>query len=315
VSSGVRRGDPPSSASAVLNELHRSSILDQGPTRLGPLRAESFAGHGAVATVTTFDGLGEVQGALNATDLLVMNSIDENGEASSQTLNAGHSDALARAFSRFGWIGFWAQVTIGAIPVVLMIYAFMFGRNTTAGTRGGLLLIEYLAAFDVMVLAFTTLWSYRYTRLAKQIADPQRRPSLSILRRAAWTGAAASAFGILLSILVMLTEVAQLFFYFLRAPQAGIPVIQTTGGGPTSWVSAADIMSLLALNFSLLVELLVLGLSLWLLSRSTIASQNVIRSTVPNGVAVPLGETPTPSPYEVDVIGYNSQPAQGSRSL
>jgi hypothetical protein len=244
-----------------------------------------------------------------------MKSIDENTEASLPAQNAGHDDTLARAFLRFGWIGFWAQVTIGAIPVALMIYAFIFGRNTTAGTRGGLVLIEYLTAFDLMVLAFTTLWSYRYTRLAKQIADPQRRPSLSMVRGAVWTGVAASTFGIVLSILVMLLEVAQLFFYFLRAPQAGIPVIQTTGGGAASWVSAADIMSLLALNFSLLVELLVLALSLWLLSRITIASQNVLQPTIRNDVAVPRGETPTSGPYEVDVIGYNSQPPQDSKSL
>jgi hypothetical protein len=256
-----------------------------------------------------------VQEALKSTtDGLVMSSIDKDAEASSQTLNVGHSDTLARAFLRFGWIGFWAQVTIGVIPVVLMIYAFMFG-NTTAGTRSGLLLIEYLAAFDLMVLAFTTLWSYRYTRLAKQIADPRLRPSLSVVRRAVWTGVAASTFGIVLSVLIMLLEVAQLFFYFLRAPQAGIPVIQTTGGGPTSWVSAADIMSLLALNFSLLVELLVLALSLWLLSRSTITSQNVAQPTIHNGVTAPLGETPTGGPYGVDVIGYNSQPSQGQTSL
>ena len=244
-----------------------------------------------------------------------MSSIDENAEASSEALNADHCDTLARAFLRFGWIGFWAQVTIGAIPVALMIYAFIFGRNTTAGTRGGLVLVEYLAAFDLMVLAFTTLWSYRYTRLAKQIADPQRRPSLFVVRRAVWTGVTASTFGIMLSVLVMLLEVTELFFYFLRAPQAGIPVIQTTGGGSASWVSAGDIMTLLALNFSLLVEILVLALSLWLLSRSTIASRNVSQPTRRNDAAVPLDEARISGPYEVGVIGYNSQPSQGSRSL
>jgi hypothetical protein len=70
----------------------------------------------------------------------------------------------------------------------------------------------------------------------------------------------------------MLSEVAQLFFYFLRAPQAGVPVVQTTGGGPTSWVSAVDIMTQLALNVSLLVEFIVLAFSLWLLFRSMLAS-------------------------------------------
>ncbi len=70
----------------------------------------------------------------------------------------------------------------------------------------------------------------------------------------------------------MMFEVAQLLFYFLRAPQAGIPVIQTTSGGPASWVSAGDVLSLMGLIFTMLVEVVVLTLSLWLLFRATAES-------------------------------------------
>jgi Protein of unknown function (DUF3611) len=182
------------------------------------------------------------------------------------------NDSLARAFRRLGWIGFWAQVTIGAIPIALTVYAFISNRAPTTGTRGVFPLIEYLAIVSLLMLAFTTLWSYGYTRLAKKIADSEFRLPQSEARRSAWTGVVASTVSILFSILVILFEVAQLFFYFLRAPQAGIPVVQTTAGGPTSWVSASDIMSLLALNVSLLVELFVLAFSLWLLFRSTLAT-------------------------------------------
>ena len=135
-------------------------------------------------------------------------------------------------------------------------------------------MIEYLAIISLLMLAFTTLWSYGYTRLAKKIADPKSLPP-SVAQRAAWTGVVASTVSILFSILVILFEVAQLFFYFLRAPQAGIPVVQTTAGGPTSWVSASDVMSLLGLNVSLLVELFVLAFSLWLLFRSMVATAEV----------------------------------------
>jgi len=182
------------------------------------------------------------------------------------------SNNLARAFLRLGWIGFWAQVTIGTVPVLLMIYAFLLGRNVMAGTRGRLAIVELLTMADLLVLAFTAIWSYRYTRLGKQLLDPQHRPPIFVLRQATWTGIAGSALGILFSILIMLFEAAQLFFYFLRAPQAGVPVIQTTRTGPSSWVSAADIMTILALNISLLVEFVVLGFSLWLLFRSTLSS-------------------------------------------
>jgi hypothetical protein len=55
--------------------------------------------------------------------------------------------------------------------------------------------------------------------------------------------------GIVFSMFVMLFEVAHPLIYFLRAPQAGVPVIQTTGGGRATWVSAADVLNLLALIF------------------------------------------------------------------
>lgn len=181
--------------------------------------------------------------------------------------------SLARSFRRFGWIGFWAQVIIGLIPVALIVYAFIFDGTSATGTRGAHTLIEYFAIVSLLMLFFTTFWSYRYTRIAKKIADPDLRPPLSAVRRAAWTGVIASTVSILFSILVILSDVAQLFFYFLRAPQAGIPVIQKTGSGQTSWVSASDIMSVLALNVSLLVEFFVLAFSLWLLFRSTLAAE------------------------------------------
>jgi hypothetical protein len=189
-----------------------------------------------------------------------------------ETLTPSRGYSLANAFLRLGWIGLWTQIAIGSIPVILATYSFLFARSTGAGTRGGLALIEYLTIADLLLLVFTTFWFYRYTRLAKQIADPERRPSAFEVRRAAWTGVAASTLGVVVSILVMLFEVTQLLFYFLRAPQVGIPTVQTTGSGSASWVSAADIVSLLILILTLFVEIAALTLSLWLLFRTMIAS-------------------------------------------
>jgi hypothetical protein len=189
-----------------------------------------------------------------------------------KTLRPSNDDSLAEAFSRLGWIGFWIQVAIGSIPIFLVIYALIFGRSGGAGTRGGFLLVEYLTIAGLMVLVFTTIWFYRYTRLGGQIADHTRRPSQSTVQRVAWIGVAGSAVGILFSMLVMLFEIVQLLLYYLRAPQAGVPVIQTTGGGQESWVSAADMMHLLALTLTLFGELTVLTFSIWLLFRSMIAS-------------------------------------------
>lgn len=175
---------------------------------------------------------------------------------------------LAQSFSRLGWCGVWLQILVGAIPVGLMVYYFIFTRSPS-GPRAGFRFVEYLAAANLLVLAFTTLWSYRYTRVARRIADSESGISDQAPLRTVWTGVTASVVGIAFSMLVMLIEVAHLLFYFLKAPQAGVPVIQTTVNGSASWVSAADMMSLMALTVTLLAEWIVLGLSLRLLYRAT----------------------------------------------
>jgi hypothetical protein len=188
-----------------------------------------------------------------------------------KALRPSRNDSLARAFSRLGRIGFWMQIGIGAIPITLIAYALIFRTERAAGTRSAFPLIHYLTIASLLVLAFTTIWFYRYTRLAVRLANPEQRPTESFVQRTVWTGVMASTLGIVFSMLVMFFEVAQLLIYFLRAPQAGIPVVQTTGG-PASWVSAADILSLMALLLTMFAEVAVLALGLWLLLRTMIAS-------------------------------------------
>ncbi len=180
--------------------------------------------------------------------------------------------SLARTFSRLGWIGFWLQIVIGSIPLLLTVYVFVFARLPSGGPRAGLALVEYLTIASLLILVFTTVWFYRYTRLAKRIADPESCPPAPSVTRSVRTGLVASSLGILFSMLVMLIETAHLLFYFLTAPQGGVPVIQTTGGGPASWVSAIDMASLMALSLFVFAELIVLIFGLWLLFRTTQAT-------------------------------------------
>jgi hypothetical protein len=214
----------------------------------------------------------------NSDDLLIRAMISKRGNGNrvmlrqlENTLALSSAGSPAKAFWRLGWIGFWTQIGFGSLPVILTVYALIFGHFSSAGTRAWNPLIEYLTFADLLLLAFTTVWSYRYTRLGQQLADPERRPSQVVVQRATWIGVATGAAGIVFSMLVMLFEVAQLLIYFLRAPQAGTPVIQTTGAGTATWVSAADMMSLMALILGMFGELTFLILSLWLLFRTTIA--------------------------------------------
>jgi hypothetical protein len=188
---------------------------------------------------------------------------DEETMSSVEPLATSHR--LAGSFRRLGWIGFWLQFAIGAISVLLLFYAFAFAGGGGISTRGRFALIDYLAIGSLLVLTFTTAWFYRYTRLARELAKPDHLWTPSRLHRMAWIGVAASTLGIVFSVLVMMFEVAQLFFYFLHAPQGGVPVVQTTSGGAASWVSAGDMLSIIGLIITTLVEIVALSLGLWLM--------------------------------------------------
>jgi len=173
-------------------------------------------------------------------------------------------ERLAKSFSRLGWIGFWAQLILAIIPICMFVYV-LWGNATSESV--GLGVMGYLALIGLAVLGFTTFWSYRYAAVSKRIADPDRRPQNSYLTGMLWIGLWAGLLGIAISLLLMFYEVFRLLFLFLSAPQGGVPVIQTQVDNRASWVSALDVVSLLAELCTLTGELLVLGLTLYLLLR------------------------------------------------
>ncbi|MBK5965194.1 hypothetical protein CCR95_14125 [Thiocystis minor] len=187
------------------------------------------------------------------------------------SLQSTNRESLANAFSRLGWSGFWIQIVVGAIPIILMVYFFTFA-NSPSGPRAGLPMVEFLTLGSLALLVFTTFWFWRYTRIAKNIRAPQSTLPLDSLNQTVWTGIVASSIGILLSVTVVFVEASHLLFYFLSSPQAGVPVIQAQTAG-TSWVSAVDMISLMALILVLAAEVAVLVLGLWLLFRTTQSCQ------------------------------------------
>ncbi len=177
-------------------------------------------------------------------------------------------ESLARQFSRLGWIGFWIQVVLVSIPVLLLIYVLLVSSPESA-QRKGIDLSNYSSYGSLLVMLFTTFWFFRYTRLAKRIADPGLRPPLSSVMRTLWVGVGAGCLGILFSLLLMINAVGRLLFVLMATPQTGIPITQALGGDPATTLSAIDAVSLAALLFTLTAELIVLALSLWLLFRVT----------------------------------------------
>lgn len=189
---------------------------------------------------------------------------------SESSLSSTSQDKIAKLFSRYGWTGFWLQVVLASFFLLIATYVLFLSRS--AATQLQVMgFSEYLALIAFVILLFTIFWFYRYTRLARKMADPQRRPSKSSVIRTLWIGVWFSCLGIMISMFAMLSEVGRLLLVLLRAPQGGIPVIQTNFE-PSTWISAVDMVGLLADLSVLAGELIVLTFSLWLLLRVSAAS-------------------------------------------
>jgi hypothetical protein len=173
---------------------------------------------------------------------------------------------IGRAFARVGWTGLCLQGVLIILPLLMLGYV-IFGK--VAGVREPLDFTEYLAFVGLLILAFTTFWSFYYTRVARRIEDPARRPTWDSISKVLWIGLWASCLGIVVSLLSLFIEVTRLLILFLKAPQAGVPVMRTQLETPTEWVSALDAVGLLAEVCTLAGEFLLLGLTLWLLFKIT----------------------------------------------
>ena len=181
-----------------------------------------------------------------------------------------NAEALANKFSRLGWLGFWIQVALLAIPLVLFVYV-LFTSSPDSPLRRGIDLGNYLSYGSLLVLLFTTFWFFRYTRLGRRIADPELRPAQSSVVKVLWIGLWASCLGVLFSMLLITSSVGRLLFVLLANPQTGIMVAPTIGGEPTYSISAIDAVSLMVLLITLAAELIVVCFTLWLLFRTTTA--------------------------------------------
>jgi hypothetical protein len=200
-----------------------------------------------------------------------------------EAVTPSKGSSIAGAFSRLGWTGFWLQVVFGLIPIIGMAFYLAFSRPDP-DSPGGFGFLEYLTIINILILVFTAYWSYRYTRIGRRLRDPERSPSEPYLIRTVWTGVVSTTAGMLFSMIAILIETANLLFYFLKSPQAGIPVISTSGAASSHWVSSIDMISLMALVLFLFAELIVLVFGLWLLFRTTMGSSEPPQPAVPGDV-------------------------------
>ena len=177
--------------------------------------------------------------------------------------------SLAEQFSLLGRIGFYTQLVLLVVPVLLTVYLFVLGRSDQ-GARAGVNLGNYVSFGSLLVMIFTTYWFFRYIRLGKRLKDPAKPPPRSTVASTLWIGLWAGCLGIVFSILLLLAAAWRILFVLLTNPQSGMLIAPTGGTNPAYSLSAIDAVSLTLLIIGLAVELMVLGLTLWLLFQTTL---------------------------------------------
>ena len=180
-------------------------------------------------------------------------------------------EKLSKQFRRLGWLRFWMQIAMLTIPLLLLVYV-LFLRSPESGQRIGVDLSNYLSYCSLLVMLFTTFWFFRYARLGKRIADPERRPSPASVEGILWVGLWASGLGIVFSIAQLFGAVGRMLFVLMTTPQTGLMIAPGPGANPVQSISAIDSISLMTLLVILTAELILLAFSVWLLFRTTKAS-------------------------------------------
>lgn len=81
--------------------------------------------------------------------------------------------SIATAFHRLGWLGFWAQILLGLLPICLLVFGMFFSQriNQESWDLGAL-----LGFACELFLLFTIYWFYRYTQMAAKLKDDRLRP-------------------------------------------------------------------------------------------------------------------------------------------
>lgn len=182
--------------------------------------------------------------------------------------SSNRRERLGEQLISFGRMGFYIQLILLTIPLLFVAYMTIFGRSSNPpSTR--LDLGRFISLTSFVIMAFTTFWFYRYIQLGRQLRKGEHPVPRSRAVTTIWVGFGAGWIGVIFSVLLLLAAAWQMMFVLLSNPQSGLLVAPNLGTNPGYSISAIDAVSLTLLVISLTAELIVLGLSLWLLFTMT----------------------------------------------
>ncbi|MDJ0580769.1 DUF3611 family protein [Crocosphaera sp.] len=175
---------------------------------------------------------------------------------------------IAANLRRLGWIGFWCQLILGSIPVVLLTFQWIFSKEQT---MAGIDITNIFSFIDIMTLLFTIFWCLGYTQLGKKLEKGEKHPKKAKIIRTIWIGITANLGVILLAVLIGIITLGRLLYIILSLPQGATTILQPVPGGtmvnPGLVIVPMDILGLLAIMNVILAGLVGVTISLWLLFR------------------------------------------------
>jgi Protein of unknown function (DUF3611) len=172
------------------------------------------------------------------------------------------------ALRRIGWVSFWSQIVFAIFAFLCVMLGVTFGRGIGNSSSGGGPQI-FFALTGLIVLIGSIYWASRYSKLARQLANPngkirpKRSDTLQLIER----GLVINLVGLLFCLIS-----AEAIAGILLIKMQGQSAIQGAGGGfnisaefLSKLIQPADIFTLAGITHSLVGHFIGLLASLWLL--------------------------------------------------
>lgn len=174
-------------------------------------------------------------------------------------------EQIARTCQQLGWIGFWLQVFLGLIPLLVVLLAVVSRLGQWTGSIFSLGL--WLAILCLGFLVFSTYWSFRYTRMARRLRGTESRPSKSGVNRSLRIGLLTNLTVMTLAVLIALGQVTQMTIRMLTVPQGAAVVVPNQAGTQGALVSPSNMLAIQALVHAIAAGLIGVIIALLLIQQ------------------------------------------------
>ncbi|AHB89068.1 membrane protein of unknown function DUF3611 [Thermosynechococcus sp. NK55a] len=129
---------------------------------------------------------------------------------------------LGRELQRFGWIGFWIQVVLGFVSlliIIIVIFSRQFNINRLQNGMNSPTLGLVLAIIGLVFLGVSIYCCYRYPQLGRRLDQPEKRPTKEHVIRSLNIGLWVNIAGMIFTVAAAEWNVGMLLLKVLSIPQ------------------------------------------------------------------------------------------------